>query len=197
MLHCYMMLVNHFCTKIENDKITSAGHSKRGAIDVRIDLWKKEIPFFIRESIVEIIGAHQVPFFAFNQKVKEGSNYPIRTPQYLAHELSWQMPLDLIINVAKADMDGRTFVNKQENLDNIALFEEIAKEEGCLYGKKEFPSDATRMKYFSSKGSISPDYEFYSEKGSEVIVLSGLPASGKDTWIAYNYPNTKVLSYDD
>lgn len=186
------------CTKTEEDgRITSAGHSKRGAVDARIDLWKKEIPFHLREAIVNIISCHQVPFFAFNQKAKEGSNYGVRTPEYLAHELSWQMPLDLLINVAKADMLGRVFSEKQKSMDDIELFEELAREENCLYQAKQFPTPATRMKYFSSRGAISPEYEFYIEPGSEVIVLCGLPASGKNTWIEKNYPNLPVLSFDD
>lgn len=186
------------CTKTEdNGKITSAGHSKRGAIDARIDLWKKEVPFNLREPIVNIISTHQVPFFAFNTKQKEGSKYPPRTPEYLAHELSWQMPLHLLINVAKADMLGRYYPEKQKSLDDIDLFEELAREEGCLYEPKKFPDAATRMKYFSSKGAISPDYPFYEEEGSEVIVLCGLPASGKNTWVEQNYPNATVLSFDD
>lgn len=185
------------CTKDENGRITSAGHSKRGGIDARIDLWKKDIPFYIRESIVNIINTHQVPFFAFEQKIKEGSKYPPRTPEYLAHELSWQMPLELLINVAKADMIGRIFIDKQKCLDDIDLFRELAKEECCLNKPKEFPDTNTRMKYFSSKGGISPDYPFFAETGSEVIVLSGLPATGKNTWVENNHPNAKVLSFDD
>ncbi len=186
------------CTKHEdNGKITSKGHSKRGAIDTRIALWKLEIPFDLREPIVNIVGSHQVPFFAFDQKPKEGSQYPVRTPEFLAHELSWQLPLHLLINVAKADMLGRHFVGKQKCMDDIELFEELAKEEGCLYGPKSFPDTITRMKYFSSKGAISPDYAFYGETGSDVIVLCGLPASGKNTWVEQNYPNMTVLSFDD
>jgi predicted kinase len=186
------------CTKHEDDgRISSKGHSKRGAIDTRIALWRKEVPFHLREPIVNIIGSHQVPFFAFDQKPKVGSQYPVRTPEYLAHELSWQLPLHLLINVAKADMLGRHFVEKQKCMDDIELFEELAREEGCLYEPKKFPDTVTRMKYFASKGAISPDYPFYEETGSEVIVMCGLPATGKNTWVEQNYPDAIVLSFDD
>lgn len=184
------------CTKHEEDgRITSAGHSKRGAIDVRIELWKKAIPFHLRESIVNIINCHQVPFFAFNQKAK--GNHSIRTPEFLAHQLSWQMPLHLLINVAKSDMLGRTYVGKQESMEEIHLFEELCLEEQCLYQPKKFFNNNTRMKYFSSNGSISPDYEFYTQTGSEVIVLCALPASGKNTWIEKNGNNLPTISFDD
>lgn len=183
------------CTKFEDSKITSKGHSKRGAIDTRIDLWKKEVPFHLRESIVNIINCHQVPFFAFNQKSKD--NQAIRTPEFLAHQLSWQMPIHLLINVAKADMLGRTFIGKQQSMDEINLFEELCLEENCLYNPKKFFNDNTRMKYFSSQGAISPDYEFYAENGSKVIVLCGLPASGKNTWIEKNNLDIPIISFDD
>jgi predicted kinase len=183
------------CTKNEDGKITSVGHSRRGAIDARILLWKKEVPLLLREQIVNIIGCHQVPFFAFKQK--DSSTRANRTPEYLAHELSWQMPLNLLVNVAKADMLGRIYSDKQKCLDDIELFEELAKEEGCLYQPKQFFSIATRMKYFATNGGISPNYDFYTLPGSEVIVLCGLPASGKNTWIENNAHGLKVLSYDD
>lgn len=188
------------CTKLEESgKISSAGHSKRGCIDSRIMLWKANIPFDIREDICNIIATHQVPFFAFADKPgKIGQeNKPIRTPEYIANQLSWQLPLHLLITVAKADMIGRHFAEKQNCLDDIALFEEVAKEEDCLYQPKKFADDNTRMEYFRTTGQISPDYPFYKEIGSDVIVLSGLPAVGKNTWVNQSGKDWEVLSFDD
>jgi len=186
------------CTKFEEDgRITSAGHSKRGAIDTRILLWKTGVPFDIREDIVNIIATHQVPFFAFADKPKIGSNKPLRTPEYIAHQLSWQLPLNLLINVATADMLGRTFKDKQSCLDDIELFKEVALEQNCYLQPKQFPDSTTRLEYFRSTGAISPDYPFFKEKGSEVIVLSGLPATGKNTWVENNAKGLEVLSFDD
>lgn len=186
------------CTKFEeNGKITSAGHSKRGAIDTRIMLWKTGVPFDIREDIVNIIATHQVPFFAFADKPKVGSNKSLRTPEYIANQLSWQLPLNLLINVATADMIGRYYPEKQNSLDDIELFKEVALEQNCYDKPRAFPDEATRLEYFRSTGAISPDYPFFKEKGSEVIVLSGLPAVGKNTWVAQNAKGLEVLSYDD
>lgn len=186
------------CTKIEDSgKITSAGHSKRGAVDTRILLWKAGVPFDIREDIVNIIATHQVPFFAFADKPKAGSNKPLRTPEFIANSLSWQLPLNLLINVATADMLGRSYVGKQNCLDDIALFKEVALEQDCYDKPRAFPDSATRLEYFRTTGAISPDYPFYKEKGSDVIVLSGLPAVGKNTWVEQNAKGLEVLSFDD
>lgn len=183
------------CTKLEEDgRITSAGHSKRGCIDARIDLWKKEIPFDLRERICNIIATHQVPFFAFAD-TKGGK--PQRTPEFIAHSLSHQLNLNELLAVAKSDMLGRTYVGKQACLDDIALFELVCREQDCYDKPKSFPDLHTKMEYFRHNGQISPDYPFYKETGSHVIVLSGLPATGKNTFIAQNYPEMPVVSFDD
>jgi predicted kinase len=187
------------CTKTEDDgKITSKGHSKRGSVDTRIALWKAQVPFDIREDIVNIVATHQVPFFAFaDDPNKTGSTRAYRSPQYIAHQLSWQLPLNLLIAVATADMEGRYYEKKQDCLSDIALFYELAMEENCLFNPKPFPNDVTRMEYFQTTGAISPDYPFFKNTGSEVIVLSGLPAVGKNTWVEANAKGLEVLSFDD
>jgi predicted kinase len=186
------------CTKFEeNGKITSTGHSKKGSIDTRIMLWKAEVPFDIREDIVNIIANHQVPFFAFADKSKTETNKSSRTPEYIANQLSWQLPLNLLITVATADMIGRFYPKKQNSLDDIKLFKEVALEQNCYDKPRFFPDETTRLEYFRSTGAISPDYPFFKEKGSNVIVLSGLPAVGKNTWVEQNAKGLEVLSYDD
>jgi hypothetical protein len=184
------------CTKTEdNGRISSAGHSKMGAVDTRIMLWKYDVPFHLRESVCNIIGSHQVPFFAFKSTNKDGS--PGRSPEYLARQLSWQMPLHLLIEVAKADMKGRHCVEAQNCLYDIDVFEQLALEDNCLHNPKLFPDTITRMKYFSSLGSIASDYPFFDTLGSNVIVMCGLPASGKNEWIKNSGLDIPVLSFDD
>lgn len=183
------------CTKLEdNGRVSSAGHSKRGAVDTRIMLWKYGVPFEQREKICNIIGAHQVPFFAFKEG-KPGSTP--RTPEYIAHQLSWQMPIDLLIAVAKADMRGRHCVEAKDCLYDIEVFKELSMDEDCYNKPKVFPDEITRMKYFRSNGSISPNYPFFDKLGSDVIVMCGLPASGKNMWVENNAAHLPVLSFDD
>ncbi len=179
------------CTRYEEKgRITSKGHSGKGCIDTRILLWKENVPFEIRENICNIINHHQVPFFVFNHSFKE--------PTYLVHELSLQAPLHLLMTVAKADMQGRFFVEKQKSLDDIELAMELALEENCFYNPKTFPDSITKMKYFQSEGKIDPRFPFYDHTKSKVIVLSGLPASGKNTWVSQNnQENLPILSFDD
>jgi predicted kinase len=180
------------CTRLEPDgRITSPGHSRRGSIDARILLWRANVPFALREAICRIIAVHQLPFFALSGD-REGHR-----PEYLIHWLSWELPIAALCAVAEADMRGRLCADQQTALDEIALFREMAKEEGCLVAPKVFPDPHTRLTYFRSEGTIAPDYPFHQNAGSKVVVLSGLPASGKNTWVAAQCPELPVISFDD
>lgn len=44
---------------------------------------------------------------------------------------------------------------------------------------------------------MQPDYSLYPTEGAAVIMLAGLPASGKNHWLANHYPALPVASYDD
>lgn len=172
-------------------KIGQPGHSRRGAIDVRILLWRAGVPFALRERICRIIAVHQLPFFALAGD-KSG-----RSAEFILHKLSWELPVWMLCAVARADMQGRHFHGKQALLDDIELVEQLAEEEGCLRGPKAFVDDYTRVRYFRG-ARVLPDYPLHREvEGSQVIVLSGLPASGKNSWQAKHQPELPVISFDD
>ena len=184
------------CTKHEEDgRITSKGHSRMGAIDARVMLWKYNVPFILREEICNIIAVHQVPFFAFDDKGNE--TRAARTPEFIAIQLSHNVLLRNLIVVATADMIGRYCEVKQKALDDISLFAELAKELDCYYWAYEFPNDVTKYEYFQRNGTIDANSLFYKRCKCIVHVMSGLPASGKDTFIKQHLPDLPVVSYDD
>jgi predicted kinase len=169
--------------------IGQPGHSRRGAIDARALLWEAEAPFDVREAICRIIAAHQVPFYAFDSRRGE-------SPEFIARKLSWGTHLIDLICVARADMTGRICVDQQSRLDDIDLFEELAKEDGCLTTPRQAASSHTRLCY-ARGAAVHIDSELFQPAGSKVVVLSGLPASGKDTWVAANARDLEVVSFDD
>lgn len=172
-------------------RIGQPGHSARGAIDTRLMLWRAAVPFQIRETICRLITHHQLPFFAL---AGDRSGNP---PEFLIRRLSWEIPVWLLCAVATADMQGRGFVGKQRVLDDIEVFRLMAEEDQCLATPKAFTDDYTRMAYFRG-ANVSPDYALHEPyEGSRVIVMSGMPASGKNTWVASNYPQMPVVSFDD
>lgn len=173
-------------------RIGQPGHSRRGAIDARIMLWQAGVPFGLREDICRIITVHQLPFFALAGDKRSG-----KSAEFWIHKLSCEQRLWMLCAMATADMEGREYYDKANVLADIQLFRMLAEEEGCLYGPKAFPDTYTRLCYFRG-ASISPDYPFYRErKGSDVVVLSGMPASGKDTYARLHHPNLPVVSIDD
>lgn len=180
------------CTILQaNSRITSAGHSRRGAVDVRVLLWRAGVPFGLRETICSIILNHQIPFYALKD------NRAGETPEFLIRKLSWELPLVELAAVAEADMRGRICKTAADSLDDIELFRELARDENCYTTPYDFPDAHTRLSYFRSGGAIAPDYPFFQEPGSHVLVMSGLPASGKDTWVAAHAGNLSVISFDD
>jgi predicted kinase len=170
--------------------ISQPGHSRKGAIDARIALWDTGVPFEVREAICRLIRVHQLPFYAL-----EGSRSG-KSPEFIVRELSWQLSIPLLATLAEADMRGRICADKQKVLDNIELFRELAREEGCYGQPRKFADAHTRVSYFRG-ADVHPDYPLYQEPGSKVIVMCGLPASGKNTWVEQHVSWWPVVSFDD
>ena len=175
------------CTREEGGRITSRGHSAVGAIDARVLLWRAGYPLEDREKVCQMIAHHQNPFFAIRQD----------RPEYWVRKISSLADVSEIACMARADNAGRISVGYRETLDSINLFSMLAEEQGCLDTPYVFPDDHTRVAYFRSHGELWADSPVFKKNGSEVIMLSGLPASGKDTWVAKNAGALPVLSFDD
>jgi predicted kinase len=182
------------CTKEEfidgRMKITSRGHSKVGEIDTRIMLYQMEVPFEVRESIANIIAIHQYPFYLIDKD----------NAAYLAHKMSMSTPLHLLSLVASADATGR-LTNPpsliQTTHDNIELFNQLCIEEQCFTESKKFANPFTQYMYFQKNGTIVPNEPFFeTEDTFDVFIMSGIPASGKNTYIETHFSKLPMISYD-
>lgn len=185
-------IAKHSTTVI--DAVTGAigqpGHSRKGAIDARIALWDAGAPFAVREAICRLISVHQVPFYAL-----AGSRRG-KSAEFIVRELSWQLDIPLLAMLAEADMRGRVCADQAKVLDNIALFCEMARDEDCFGQPRRFADAHTAVSYFRG-AQVHPDYALFQEPGSRVIVMSGLPASGKNSWVARHHADLPVVSFDD
>lgn len=170
--------------------IGQPGHSRKGALEARVLLWDAGVPFDVREAVCRLIGVHQVPFFAL-----EG-NRAGKSPEFIVRELSWQLSIPLLATLAEADMRGRICADQRQVLDAIELFRELAREEGCYGQPRSFVDAHTRVAYFRG-ANVHPDFPLYHEAGSKVTVMCGLPASGKNTWVAAHRRGLPVVSFDD
>jgi predicted kinase len=174
----------------DSGRIGQPGHSKRGAIDARILCWQAGVPFAVREQLCRIITVHQLPFFAL------AGNKNGQSAEFLVRRLSHELDLRLLAAVAQADMEGRSFEKKSDCLVDIELFRELARDEGCYGRPKQFADRHTQVSYFRGLG-IAPDFAHHQNPGSKVTMMSGLPASGKNTWVAKHRAGLPVVSIDD
>jgi predicted kinase len=83
----------------------------------------------------------------------------------------------------------------EDLLDRVALFAEFAREQRCLSAPYAFASDLSRFVYFH-KGQGDLHYAAYDDSRCEVILLSGLPGSGKDTYANTQLAGRPVISLD-
>jgi predicted kinase len=175
------------CTRIDDDgRISSRGHSVRGAILARRILWEAGVPFAAREAVCSIVRQHQTPFFLVDRP-------DARELALKASLLGNNAQLAL---VAEADARGRTAVDQKRLLEQVDLFRQYCDDEKCLDGAWKFPSAAARVEYFASGGARDPGYAPHEAFTCDVIVMSGLPGSGKDRWIARNAPDRPIVSLD-
>lgn len=175
------------------DPVTGAigqpGHSRRGAVDARILLWRLGMPFALREAVCRLIAVHQLPFFAFDSRRGE-------TPDFIVRRLSWELDVSELVCVARADMRGRVCADQDDKLADIALFAELAHEQGCW--RTPWPAADAHTRLMYARGmAIDPAFALHQEPGSEVILMCGMPASGKDTWVRRHAADLPVVSFDD
>jgi predicted kinase len=174
----------------DSGRIGQPGHSKRGAIDARILCWYAGVPVALREQLCRLITVHQLPFFAL------AGNKQGQSAQFLVHKLSHELDLRLLAALAQADMEGRHFEKKGDCLLDIELFRELAREEGCYGQPRQFADRHTQLSYFRG-ATIAPDFVHHQNAGSQVTMMSGLPASGKNHWVAQHRAGLPVVSIDD
>ncbi|MEG5000242.1 AAA family ATPase [Microcoleus sp. B4-D4] len=175
-------------TKIEADgRISSKGHARQGARMVRKILSQFEPPvqFEIRETVVAIVQFGSLPIWLLEKP----------NPQQSVIKVSQVVRCDFLALLAEADVRGRHCADKQELLDKIQLFREFCQENNCLDSPRQFPSAHSRFIYFR-KDNGNPDAEMFDDTKCEVVLMSGLPGSGKDYWIEENLPDWPVISLD-
>lgn len=174
-------------TRIEPDgRVIAPGHSRRGQIMARRILADLGAPYTQRELICHLITHHQIPFYLLERE----------RPERRAHLVSYQTRCDLLAILAAADARGRICPDGPRLLDNIALFRELCREESCLARPKALASAHSRFLYFRREDR-SADYEAFDNWHGAVTLMSGLPGSGKDTWLAAHAGNMPVISLDD
>ncbi|MBF2067145.1 MAG: AAA family ATPase [Calothrix sp. C42_A2020_038] len=173
-------------TQIETDgAISSKGHVLQGAKMAQQILWDMNIPFKEREAIVALVKYGSLPLWFWDKPLPERS--VIKASQIIR--------CDMLALLAEADVRGRYCDDQAQLLERIEFFREYAIENKCFNQPRQFANSHSRFVYFQ-KEQGNPDYEAYDDTRVEVVIMSGLPASGKDTWIQEHLPDWQVISLD-
>lgn len=185
------------CTRQEAGRLVAPHHAAIGARIARSLLWEKlgcsgtRSAQDFRETVCGLIRYHTVPPYLWEREDRR------RLVRIAANgELAKSFNIYLLCLLSQADLLGRIALDRRKLAEQAWFVSLLAAETGCLYGPRNFCSLYTQRAYLAGKRNW-PDTELYDHTWGEVALLSGLPGTGKDTWIQKNCSDIPVISLDD
>lgn len=148
--------------------IRAPKHAVVGEKMAREMLWNMD--FETRELICALIRLHGLPIWCMDKE----------NPHRLAALASLRLTNAHLYLLAKADVLGRESSGQDDFLMRIELYKEFCQEQACWNESKSFHNEHSQFKYFY-KNEVYPAV-LYDDTAFEVIVLSAIPGSGKDTY---------------
>lgn len=185
-------------TRLEGGKLVSPHHGAAGSQIAREYLWREcglcgsPDLLSLRESVCALVRHHMLPVHLADIEDPERKARETAALGELALDFSWNM----LCILAEADMRGRIAEDVEQGLEKVEMARMIAEDAGCLDGPYPFTDAFTKHAYLTGR-NVQPDQILYDTTWGEVIMLSGLPGTGKDTWIRQTHPDLPVLSLDD
>lgn len=171
----------------EEGRIRSPRHAMKGEYSARNILYQEiPTPFFIKEMIAKLVRYHGLPLWILEK----------RNPLEYLLQASLEVNTKLLYLLAKADILGRICPDQAELLERVELFKEYCLEQNCFGQAYPFANGLARFQFFYKKNT-SPDYIPFDDTTSEVILMCGLPGSGKDTYIKTYLAAYPVISLDE
>lgn len=168
----------------ESGRIRSPKHADAGTRIARRLLMGLGCPFEFRESICHLIRFHGRPPYLDTAK----------SPQRELIKLSWFVDHRLLYLFALADTRGRTCAQKYSE-ETLELWPLIAQECDCHGEPYSFANDQARFLFFRNQLE-NLHYVPHEDYRCKMTVMSGLPGSGKDTWLQGSRPDLPVVSLD-
>ena len=177
------------CTKQEDGRWVSPRHTIVGEKVFRRLAYREATRFGLtfrqRETVAKLIRFHGLPVW-FWKKAR---------PEYDLLKAAESIPLRLLYLLSKADVQGRIVREPGQLQDNVELFADYVKELKIWDNPYTFANSYTRCEYFHREG-LWQEAKLYDDTEFDVYLMSGLPLSGKDTWIGENGKGIPVISLD-
>ena len=184
-------------TRLEDGSWTSPHHGQIGSLMARTFLWQEcalsgtpEIMQF-RETVCAYIRYHMLPLHLTGRAQPERQAREVASLGKLIPDYSWE----LLCMLAEADVRGRIASDTEDRLADVQLSRWTVEETGCLSSPYGFADAFSERAYLS--GRLAQPQPLYDDTWGEVILMCGLPGTGKDTWIRDNVPHLPVVSLDD
>ena len=189
-------------TQVNGEDITCPNHSQVGARMTREILWKKfgfagtvEAICF-RETVVNLVRYHGFPPHVLEDEFALAKMYRAASISLLGAK---EFTMDLLYRLAKADMTGRICQDQDDALAAVECFRDMADEEKMLHQSPVFDCsayDAHQFLNFKTGNCKQP--HLYDESWGNVLLVAGLPGTGKDTYIKGGFfDGLPMISLDD
>lgn len=178
------------CTKQEDGKWISPKHTIVGEKIFRRMIYREAdrfgLTFHQRETAAKLIRYHGLPVWFWTK----------RRPELDLLKAAESIPLRLLYLLSKADVQGRIEKQSGKMEENVELFADYARESGVWEKPFLFANPYTKYQYFHKEG-LWQEAELYDDTEFDVILMSGLPLAGKDSWIEKNGKEMPVISLDE
>lgn len=167
-------------------RIASPKHAVKGEHLVRSVLRDLGCDLATREEIARLVRYHGRPAFLLERA----------NPAHEVISLSWFISNRLLYLFAIADTRGRSTDEMTRPEENLHFWNLAAEEADCFEQPYRFANDHARFLFYRQR-EPNLHYVPHEDYRCTVTVMSGLPGSGKDTWLAANRSGLPVVSLDD
>ena len=181
----------------QRQRVRQPKHSVYGAQWAYQALLNARLPMADIRDVVALVRWHQRPLFIHDSDPHCAQRRIIEFSLEAGHG-NWN---ELMI-LCRADQRGRVSANKQQSLEALDYMEMMIEAENMNIGvdlKQQswpFPNDLSRLTYLRSSDA-SPFGALYDLAYPKMILMSGLPGSGKDTFIDQHFHGLPTVCMDD
>ncbi len=170
----------------ETGRVRSPKHAVKGEHITRKVLRELGCDLTTREEIARLVRYHGRPAFLLERD----------EPAHEVIRLSWLVNNRLLYLFALADTRGRDTDSMTRPEENLSFWKMISEESSCYSEPYPFANDHARFLFFRQQ-TPNLHYVPHEDFSCTVIMMAGLPGSGKDTWLSRHRHDFPVVSLDD